>query len=166
MTYYLVVPLLLVVVLVQTTVVPQLPIWGVHIDLPLVVVVNWSLLQGSRQGMIWGFIAGVTVDIFSGAPFGAATLPMLAIGFLSGLGHAAVFRARALLYLGTIFSATLVYDLLFLLVVWISGATVAWLDSLWSLILPSAVLNVAVTPLVFVILRWLKNRFGREEMEW
>ncbi len=166
MTYYLVVPLLLVVVLLQTTVVPQLTVWGVHIDLPLVFVVNWSLLQGSRQGMIWGFIAGVTVDLFSGAPFGAATLPMLAIGFLSGLGHAAVFRARALLYLGTIFSATLVYGLLFLLVVWISGATVAWLDSFWRLILPSAVLNMAVTPLVFVVLRWLKNRFGREEMEW
>jgi rod shape-determining protein MreD len=165
-TLYLVVPLLVAVALLQTTIVPSLIVWGVHIDLPLLFVVNWGLLQGSREGAIWGFIAGLTVDLFSGAPFGAATLSMLAIGFLSGFGHATVFRARAALYLGTTFAATLVYDLLFLLVVWISGAAVIWLDSFWRILLPSAVLNTAATPIVFVIVRWLRNRFRKEEMEW
>lgn len=165
MTIYLFVPLLVTVALLQTTIVPRLVVWGVHIDLPLVVVVNWSLLQGSREGMIWGFTAGLVVDLFSGAPFGAATLSMLAVGFLSGLGHATVFRARIVLYLGTVFLATVLYGLLFLLVVWISGATVIWLESFWRILLPSAVLNTAITPVVFIILRWLRNRFGREEME-
>jgi rod shape-determining protein MreD len=138
----------------------------VHIDLPLVVVVNWSLLQGSREGAIWGFIAGLAVDLFSGAPFGAATLSMLAVGFLSGFGQTTVFRARVILYLGTMFLSTLIYDLLFLLVVWISGAAVIWLESFWRILLPSAVLNTAITPIVFVIMRWMRNRFRREEMEW
>lgn len=166
MTIYLVVPLLVATALLQTTIVPRFTIWGVHIDLPLVVVVNWSLLQGSREGAIWGFIAGLAVDLFSGAPFGAATLSMLAVGFLSGFGQATVFRARVILYLGTMFLATLVYDLLFLLVVWISGAAVIWLESFWRILLPSAVLNTAITPIVFVIMRWLRNRFRREEMDW
>jgi rod shape-determining protein MreD len=144
---------------------PKLVVWGVHFDLPLVVVVNWSLLQGSREGMIWGFTVGLAVDLFSGAPFGAATLSMLAVGFLSGFGHATVFRARVILYLGTMFVATLLYGLLFLLVVWLSGATVMWLESFSRILLPSAVLNTAITPVVFVILRLLRNRFGREEME-
>ena len=166
MTIYLVVPLLVAVALLQATIVPRLTIWGVHIDLPLVVVVNWSLLQGSRDGAIWGFIAGLAVDVLSGAPFGAATLSMVAVGFLSGLGHATVLRARVVLYLGAMFLATLVYDLLFLLVVWISGAAVSWLESFWRIMLPSAVLNTAITPILFVMLRWLRDRFRREEMEW
>lgn len=166
MTIYLVVPLLVVLALLQTTVVPRLTVWGVYIDLPLVFVVNWSLLQGAREGMIWGFVAGLAVDLFSGAPFGSATLPMLAVGFLSGFGQATVFRARALLYLGTIFLATLVYGLLFLLVIWISGAPVMWLDSFWHILLPSAALNTVIAPLVLILLRWLRSRFGREEMEW
>lgn len=166
MTLYLVVPLLVAIALLQTTLVPRLTMWGVHIDLPLLVVVNWSLLQGSREGAIWGFIGGLAVDLFSGAPFGAATLSMLTVGFLSGIGQATVFRARIVLYLATMFVATLVYDLLFLLVVWISGAAVIWLESFWRILLPSAALNTAVTPIVFAIMRWLRNRFRREEMEW
>jgi hypothetical protein len=52
------------------------------------------------------------------------------------------------------------------MIFWISGYPVSWLDSLFRLILPSAVLNAVLTPVVFVIMRWLNARFGREEMEW
>lgn len=166
MTLYIVVPLLVVVAILQTTVVPQLTVWGASANLPLLVVVSWSLLRGSREGMIWGFIAGLIVDLLSGAPFGAASLPMIAVGFLAGLGQATVFRAHIALPLVVMFAATVVYDLLFLLVVRLSGYPVDWLDSLLRLILPSGLLNAVVMPIVFVLLRWLNQRFGREEMEW
>lgn len=165
MTIYLVVPFLVGIVIVQTTIVPRLAIWGVFADLPLLVVVSWSLVRGRREGMIWGFIAGLMVDLLSGAPFGAATLALTAVGFLSGLGEATVFGARMVLPLITMFLATILYHLLFLVVVRISGHPVAWLDSLVRLVLPTAVLNTALTPVVFLIMRWLYTRFGRTEME-
>jgi rod shape-determining protein MreD len=165
-TIYLVVPLLVTVAILQSTIVSHFTIWGVFADLPLLVVVSWGLLRGPREGVIWGFIAGLTVDLFSGAPFGAATFGLMAIGFLSGLGKSTVFRSQIFLPLITVLLATIVYDILFLLVVWISGYPVSWLDSLFHLILPSAVLNAALTPVVFIIMRWLNTRFGREEMEW
>lgn len=166
MTIYLVVPLLVVVAILQTTLVPHLAVWGVFADLPLLVVVNWSLLRGPREGIIWGCIAGLAVDLFSGAPFGAATLALIAVGLLAGLGAATVFRAHIALPLLAMFLATIVYDLLLLLVVRISGYPVAWLNSFFRIILPSAVLNAILTPVFFVIMRWLCTRFGREEMEW
>ena len=166
MTIYLVVPLLVTVAILQSTLVSHFRIWGVFADLPLLVVVSWGLLRGPREGLIWGFIAGVTVDLFSGAPFGAATFGLMAAGFLSGLGQSTVFRSQLLLPLLAVLLATIVYDILFMLVVWISGNPVSWLDSLFRLVLPSAVLNAVLTPVVFVIMRWLNTRFGREEMEW
>ena len=166
MTIYLVVPLLVTVAILQSTVVSHFRIWGVFADLPLLVVVSWSLLRGPREGLIWGFIAGLTVDLFSGAPFGAATFGLMAAGFLAGLGQSTVFRSQLFLPLVAMLLATIVYDILFLLVVWISGYPVSWLDSLFRLILPSAVLNAVLTPVVFVIVRWLNARFGRVEMEW
>ena len=166
MTIYLVVPLLVATAILQSTLVSHFRIWGIFADLPLLVVVSWSLLRGPREGLIWGFIAGVAVDLFSGAPFGAATFGLMAAGFLSGLGQSTVFRSQLFLPLLAMLLATIVYDMLFLLVVSISGYTVTWLDSLWHLILPSAVLNAVLTPVVFVIMRWLKTRLGREEMEW
>ena len=166
MTLYLAVPLLVVISILQTTIIPELAVWGVFADLPLLVVVSWSLLRGSREGIVWGFITGLTVDLFSGAPFGAATLPMILVGLLAGLGQATIFRAHVALPLVAMFLASVLYDLLFLLIVRLSGNPVAWLESLLRLILPSALLNALLMPIVFVIMRWLSMRFGREEMEW
>jgi rod shape-determining protein MreD len=154
------------VALVQATIVPHLTIWGVYPDLPLLVVVSWSLLRGAREGMVWGFVAGVAVDLFSGAPFGAATLGLLAASFVSGLGHATVYRAHVALPLLVMFVATIIYDLVFLLVVRITGEAVDWFPSLLRVILPSAALNALLTPVVLGGMRFLDNRFGREEMEW
>ncbi len=166
MSLYLVVPLLVVVALVQATFMPHLAVWGVFPDLPVLVVVSWGLLRGSGEGVIWGGIAGIAVDLFSGAPFGAAGLALLAVGFLAGQGRAAAFRAHIVLPLAVMFLATIVYDLIFLLVVQISGGAVAWLGSLFRVILPSAALNTLLMPVVLTGMRWLHLRFGREEMEW
>jgi rod shape-determining protein MreD len=169
MTIYLVVPLLAIVAILQTTVIPHLTVWGVFADLPLLVVVSWSLLRGPREGMLWGFIAGLAVDLFSGAPFGAATLALIATGFLAGLGQAAMHHAHLAMSVVVMFLATIVYDLLFVLVVRVAGDPVSWhavLDSFVRLILPSALLNALLTPLVWLSMRWLYRRFSREEMEW
>lgn len=166
MTIYLVVPILAVVAILQTTLVPNLTIWGVFANLPLLIVVCWGLLRGPREGALWGFIAGLMVDLLSGAPFGAATLSLIVVGFLAGLGEATVFRASIVLPMVVMFLATVVYDLLFLLIVQISGQPVALLDSIWRLVLPSALLNAALTPIFFLTMRWLYTRYGRKEMEW
>jgi rod shape-determining protein MreD len=166
MTIYLVVPLLAVVAILQSTLVSHFRIWGVFADLPLLVVVSWGVLRGPREGLIWGFLAGLLLDIFSGAPFGAATFGLMAVGLLSGLVKSAVFQSRIVLPMLAVLLATIIYDIIFLIVVWISGYPVAWLDSLFRLVLPSAVLNTVLTPVIIVIMAWLNTRFGREEMEW
>jgi hypothetical protein len=81
------------------------------------------------------------------------------------LGQATVFRTHIALPLVAVFLATILYDLLFLLIVQISGQAVSWLDSLFRVVLPSAVLNAVLTPIVFGVMRWLYTRLGREEME-
>ena len=166
MTIYLVLPLLAIVAILQTTLLPSLAIWSVFANLPLLVVVSWGLLRGPREGALWGFLAGLMVDLLSGAPFGAATVSLIAVGFLAGLGETTVFRARIALPMIVMFLATIVYELLFLLMMRISGQGVAWLDSIIRLVIPSAVLNAVLTPVVFLAMSWLYTRFGREEMEW
>jgi rod shape-determining protein MreD len=164
-TLYVVIPLLLLVAIVQTALVPYLSIWGIFTDLPLLFVVSWGLLQGRRQGLLWGFLAGMSIDILSGAPFGAATLSLALVGFLAGLGQATVFRYQALLPLLAVFLATILYNLVFLAIVGVLGQPVAWLDSLLRIVQPSAVLNALLIPLVFVPMRLVQRRFLKQEME-
>ncbi len=165
MTIYLVVPLFIVVALLQSTLMPQLAVWGVFADLPLLFVVSWALLSGAREGAIWGFVAGLAVDFFSGAPFGAATLGLLAAGTLSGVGQHAVFRHHAFLPSLVALLATIVYGAVFLLVLQITGQGVVLLGSLFRLVLPSALLNACLVPVVFVLTRVAHRRLGHADME-
>ena len=170
MTIYIFVPLLVIAAILQASVISHMSIWGVFADLPLLVVTSWSLLRGVREGVLWGFVGGVAVDLLSGAPFGAATLSMMVVGALAGLGKTGVFRTHVVLQVLAMFLATVVYDLVFLLILWLSGSPnlgpAIWLDSLVRIILPSALMNAVLMPLVFVVVRMLSNRFGQEEMEW
>ena len=166
MTIYLVIPLLVIVAVLQSAVVSHLTVRGVFADLPLLIVTSWALLRGPREGVIWGFIAGVSVDLLSGAPFGAATLSLMAVGFLAGLSKGGVFHAHFLSPALVMFLATMLYSLIFLTIVWASGSLVSWLPSLVSMVLPSAPLNALLAPVVFVLVRLLQKRFSFEEMEW
>jgi rod shape-determining protein MreD len=161
----LVIPLLLAIALLQATVMPHLAIWGVFPDLPLIVVASWGLLRGPREGLTWGFVAGIAVDIFAGAPFGTATLSLTLIGLLSGLGATSALRARIILPMVFVFLTTLLYALLYMLIVQVSGQIVPWLDNLLRIVLPSAVLNGLLTPVIIELLRIVHRRLGREEME-
>jgi rod shape-determining protein MreD len=164
-TIYLAIPLLVLVAIIQATIMPYLAIWGVFADLPVLFVVSWSLLQGAGEGVIWGFIAGLAIDLLSGAPFGAATLSLLGVGLFSGLGQATVFRSHVALPLVVMFLATVVYNLIFMLILQIAGQPVAWLESLFRIVLPSAALNTLLMPLFFGLARLLHRRFVRQEME-
>jgi rod shape-determining protein MreD len=163
---YLVVPLLVVVALLQTTIMPHLAIWGVFPDLSVLVVASRGLLKGSGEGVLWGFITGVALDLLSSAPSGTATVSLIVVGFASGLAKGSVLQAHITLPMLTMFLVTIVYNLTYLLILQISGRTVIWLDSIARIILPSALLNAILTPVIFGGMRWLDTRFSQEEMEW
>jgi rod shape-determining protein MreD len=159
---YLAIPLLVAIAIVQGTVLPHLAIRGVFPELPVLAVASWSLLRGSRQGLVWGFIAGLAVDLLSGAPFGAATLAMLAAGGLAGLARDRSLQLRMFLPVVTAFLATAVYALVFLTVIRLSGQAVPWLDTLYRIVLPAAGLNAVLMPVVYGLLyllhRWIQRR--------
>jgi len=165
-TIYFALPLLLVVALLQATVMPHLVLWGVFPNLPLVIVASWGLLRGSGQGLTWGLVAGVALDLFSGAPFGTSILTLIAIGALSGQAKRIPLHTDVTLSLITVFAASILYGLLFLLLLQVQGQTVLWWDTLIRIIIPAAALNVILTPVVFPLLRWVYNRYFSQEMEW
>jgi len=158
--------LLISIALIQSTVMPHLTLWGVKPDLMLLVVISWSLLRGAREGIVWGFIGGLCLDLFSGVPLGLSALALMIVSFFSGLGEATVFRTHVILPLATVLFASLIYDFIFLLMLKALGWPVVWLDSFTRLVLPASLLNVLLTPLVYPTIRWLHRKTGRTEMDW
>jgi rod shape-determining protein MreD len=166
MTAYLTFGFLLVLALLQSTTMPHITVLGVHPDLMLMAVASWSLLRGAEEGMLWALIGGIALDLFSGARFGVATLSLLIVGFLSSLGQRNVFRLDLVLPILVIPLATLVYNGVTLALLDVLGWPVHWGESLVRVILPCVLVNTLGMPIVYLILRVLHRRTGREEISW
>ncbi len=145
---------------------PHLTIMGVKPNLVLLMVISWSLLRGAKEGVIWALVGGMGLDLLSGAPFGTSTVALAALSLLAGLGELSVFRTHIALPLIATLIATLSYDLLFLLLLYARGCSIAWIDSLIKVVLPSTLFNVLLSPFVYKALYWLHRRTGPKELAW
>lgn len=164
MSVYATALLLVATIIIQTTVMPHVAFLGVKPDLVLLVVISWSLLRGAKEGIVWALMGGIGLDLVSGAPFGIHTLALAVLSLLAGLGELSVFRTHLALPLVATLVATLAYDLFFLLLLQMRGGSIAWVDSLIKVVLPSILFNVLLSPFIYKALYWLHRRTGPKEM--
>jgi len=81
--------ILLITLALQLVFLPHLVLQQLNIDLVLLVVIAFALLEGSRKGLALGLLAGFICDSFVGHPFGFHIL-------LKGLLGAAVGRLNGM----------------------------------------------------------------------
>lgn len=112
--YYLMAVLILLVGLFQVTAAARISLAGVKPDLALLLVIVWTLLYGSRGGVIWAFVAGVWLDVFSNGPMGATSLGYMTASLFVGLGQRTLSRYNLLVPLAATVGATVIYSLLYL----------------------------------------------------
>lgn len=112
--YYLMIPLLIVASLLQSTAATRIEVRGVKPDLVLLLIVIGTLLYGSRSGIVWAFIGGIALDVFSGGPMGGSSLALIAAAAVAGIGHRTLSRYNLLVPIGAIVTSTAVYAFVYL----------------------------------------------------
>jgi rod shape-determining protein MreD len=157
---------LLALALIQSSLGPFLTIADVHPDLVLVAVIGWTLLRGSKEGVLWAIIGGLCLDLLSSGPFGAITVSLVVTSLVSRLGYGLVFGGYLIIPLTLTFPLSLAYYLTYTLLLNVLNKPLPWLPALSSVILPASVLNIAVMLLLFPLLSLLHRRTGREEISW
>jgi rod shape-determining protein MreD len=70
----LAVPLMVILTVLQTAVLPYFQLFGVTPSLPFLVALAWGLLRGVNEGVVWAFVAGLFMDLFTAAPVGGLAL--------------------------------------------------------------------------------------------
>ncbi len=158
LSLYLVLPLLLLVAAVQSTLAHLFMVGNVKPDLVLLVVISWSLLRGSHEGVVWGLIGGLCLDLFSGAPLGASSIGLMTAGLLAGEGETNIFKGNILLPLFFAHIGTVVYYGILLIVFALTRQSLPVGPSVSQVILPAAVMNAAVITFVYTFVRWLATR--------
>lgn len=75
---------LVVTLLIQLTISPEISIGTVKPDFILVATICWALFEGPGQGALFGFTGGLLEDIFSTAILGVSAFSKTIIGYFSG----------------------------------------------------------------------------------
>jgi rod shape-determining protein MreD len=181
---YFTIPFLLVVAILQSTAAPRLQVSGARPDLMLLSVVSWSLLaafrvrelqyageppsllRGINDGVVWGFVGGICLDLLSTAPLGlsavALMLAALVVGVFSvGVSSSGFIQVPLMAVIGTV-----TYHIVFLAGLALTSRPVFWSTAVTRVVLPSVVFNLALVPLVYGLLSLVNRWSSRERLQW
>jgi rod shape-determining protein MreD len=158
MIWWISVPLLAVLSLLQTTVLRQIPLLDGNLDLLLLAVLCWSLLRPD-EGLIWAVLAGFFADIFSGGPSGVTSVAFLFAAFCVSFLHGRLRTHNPIVVMAIALFGTLLAHLvtIVLLLLFGHGLDVGYL--LLYVTLPTAFLNTVFAVPVYLGLRRL-HRLG------
>jgi len=149
--------LLPVLTLLQVSIMHHISVGGVYPSLMLIAVVNWGILRGVDEGMLWAFLGGLCLDLFSGWPIGTSTVSLVIVASLVSLGGGTFIRAHALVPMGTLFVSTALYYAIALFIFESTQHTVDWIAAVQHVILPAALFNSLANIPGF----WLTQRLER-----
>jgi len=161
---YVGLPLLTGIALIQSVWLSRVNLWGARPDLMLLVVLGWATVRNLDEGLVWGLIGGLIVDLLSGGPLGATALALLATAFLVGQPWGRGLGSQAVRLLLMAFIGILVYHLVLLIVLSWTGRTIDWRFSLLRVAAPSVLLNVVLAPFAQRLMVWLERKTRREEL--
>ena len=135
---------------------------GAYPDLMFLVVLTWAVARSVDEGLVWGFIGGLIIDLRSGGPPGATALALVAVTFLAGQSRGQGIGSPIMRLLVLALVGGIAYHLILLVVLAWTGHTVDWSFSLLRVALPSVVLNTVLTPFVWQPMAWLGHKLRRE----
>jgi len=159
MSLWIAIPFILLAALCQVTFLPLVNVLGYKIDFALVLVVAWGLLGKAGEAAVWGFVAGIFLDLPSGLlPFGSHTIALTGIGLLMLFALDNSIRDNFILPPAAILAATFLYHLFLLFILTLLNPSLVWSDYLVRLTLPSAILNTLALPLAYFPFQWIAAR--------
>lgn len=154
MIWWIAIPLLAVISLLQTTVFRQILFLDGSLDLLLLAVLCWSLLR-PEEGMGWALAAGFFSDIFSGGPFGVTSIAYLLAAFCVGQLHGRLRTHSPIVVMAIALFGTILSHLATIALLALFGRALGIGYVLTYVTLPTAFLNTICSVPVYLSLRRL-----------
>jgi rod shape-determining protein MreD len=150
------------VALIQSVLLSRVDLLGARPDLMFLVVLTWAVARSVDEGLVWGFIGGLIIDLRSGGPLGATALALVAVTFLAGQPWGRGIGSPVVQLLVLALVGGLIYHVILLIALAWTGHTINWGFSLLRVAVPSAVLNTVLAPFIWQPMAWLGRKLRRE----
>jgi rod shape-determining protein MreD len=157
---YLAIPVMIVLGLMETAVLPHFPILGTTPQLAFLVALAWGLLYGAEEGTVWAFFAGIFTDMYSITPMGMSSLAFM-VGITAVLwAQQALPTSRVLLPLALAALATIISFLIEVVLLRLSGTITNFqsVNILPTLILINVLTILPIYWLLYMISRVIQPR--------
>jgi rod shape-determining protein MreD len=145
--------ILFLLILFQSLLADAVTIRGVKLDLGIIILVYVALTRGPGYGLIFGFMIGLLLDVFTPSTLGWGALVKCLIGFTLGSFKDNLYLESLYSKGAVIFLALILNDFLYYL--FLTGASAATLATLTNSSLPSAVYTAVTGVLIFLIMNRL-----------
>jgi rod shape-determining protein MreD len=121
-------------------------------DLILTLTISYALLRGPYIGVNLGFFAGLLMDLVAGNIIGGGALTKMLAGLAAGLLEKTIFKDNLLVPAIAVFLGTLLCETMNLVIHLSFGANYHFFDLLLHIILPVAIYNAILAPVVYHLL--------------
>ena len=140
--------------LVQASSIEQFHALGVVPNLMLVLLVSWLVVRGLVDVLPMVAVSGITIGFIGLQTPGLVLLAMLVpIAALGVLRELHVIHSETVLVVALVLAASLIYESILLLSVMATGGVTDIRGGLTDAVLPAALVNVAITPPVYLVMR-------------
>jgi uncharacterized membrane protein YjgN (DUF898 family) len=164
MRYWTGAAIALFLALLQASSIEQFKVLGVTPNLLLVLLVSWLVVRGLDDVLPMIAVAGVTMGFIGLQVPGLVLLALLPIAGLGVVRELHVIHSDLLLVLAFVLVATVAYESIIVAALIASGGGYDVLAALRSAIVPSALVNVMLTPPVYLLMRLAKPALRRNRL--
>lgn len=147
--YFLVILILIINFIFQTTILPHFSIGGVAPNTTLIIVVIVALLKGKYKGAFIGLGAGLLQDVFFSKIIGINTLIFFLIGYVVGLLDNKTFKESLVLPFLIVVLSTFSYHIMYYLSMKFLSTDVNFLTIIKNIALKEAIYNSIISMLVY-----------------
>lgn len=156
---------LVVLFILQTTIFSQVRLVSGSADLILLFLAAWSLQEQVKNSWLWTVVAGLLISLVSAMPFFAPLIGYVGVVTISKSLQRRVWRTPLITMFIIVLSGTFFQQSIYVVVLLITGAPISWRESLDSVILPSALLNLIFSLPMYAIAKDLAGRISPQEVE-
>ncbi len=158
-------PLIVLAVVLQSSVIPQIRIFGGEPDLVLLLVLSWSVNGRLEQDVTWAFVGGIAQDLMSATPLGASVIGLVLLVFSIDQLKQQVYRIGFMLIIALVIVGTVLQKVMLMIIAGFSGFTVAPIQNLTYVILPTIAYNLIFIGPVYWIVRRIQRRSQRRDQQ-
>lgn len=137
--------------LVETTMLPAISIQRVVPDLILILVVYFSIAEGSERGMFTGLIGGILQDVSANTGVGHHALCLIIVGYVTGRMASRLITDNPYVKVITVLGASVIHGFIYLSIEYIQKVDADAVLTMSYSIMPQAFYTAIFTPPVFII---------------